>query len=256
MEKTVVTRYTSVPSILFVSGASMAETQTALIISRLNAALPTMVDGPSVPAKKPSMHSSVADSRISGADEPSAINERFAMVPFQVLMWNFRRAPLWTSCQMVFSELVISSMAAMNWSQTIPTPMKTQRRPRKYSTERSQDGQDCSYSPKAGRRKPPELHGRHVRCAAREQVGASNSFSACAKTRKVLAKSTTTRSAARQALSRSSAPDVGLAGSSSAAGSAASLTGSSTSATTGGQADSGGDGGCTVGDSCHTGSKS
>ena len=57
---------------------------TALINSRLKAADPTIVDGPSSPAGSPSLPIvSTTESKISGAEEPRAMRERFAMVGFQ-----------------------------------------------------------------------------------------------------------------------------------------------------------------------------
>lgn len=60
----------------------MHTTQIARIISRLNAADPTIVDGPSSPAYILFPKSSITESRISGADEPSAMSVRLAMVGF------------------------------------------------------------------------------------------------------------------------------------------------------------------------------
>ena len=48
----------------------------------LNAAEPTIVDGQSSPVCMPFEKSSITDSMISGADEPSAISEMLATVGF------------------------------------------------------------------------------------------------------------------------------------------------------------------------------
>jgi len=69
-------------AILF--GSSTDGMHTALINKRLKAAEPTIVDGPSSPAFSPSEPTvSSTDSKISGADDPKAMSERFAMVGFQ-----------------------------------------------------------------------------------------------------------------------------------------------------------------------------
>jgi hypothetical protein len=57
---------------------------TALINNRLKAAEPTIVDGPSSPAGwSIAVHTSLTASKISGAEEPRAMRERFASVAFQ-----------------------------------------------------------------------------------------------------------------------------------------------------------------------------
>jgi len=59
-----------------------AATQTAEMTNRLNAALLTIVAAPSLPILKPPKTTSMTESRISGADEPSAMSVRLATVPF------------------------------------------------------------------------------------------------------------------------------------------------------------------------------
>lgn len=54
--------------------------QIAMMTSKLNEADPTIVDGPRAPAKNRLFSTSMMDSRISGADEPRAINVRLACV--------------------------------------------------------------------------------------------------------------------------------------------------------------------------------
>lgn len=61
----------------------MATVQTAMMMRRLNAADPTIVEGPRAPAKKLPATTSITERMISGADEPSAMRERLAMVGFQ-----------------------------------------------------------------------------------------------------------------------------------------------------------------------------
>ena len=59
--------------------------EAALITRRLNAADPTIVEGPRSPAGLPkSLNASRIERIISGADDPNAIKVRFAKVAFQI----------------------------------------------------------------------------------------------------------------------------------------------------------------------------
>jgi len=81
IEKIAVVKNTPVSKINF--GSSTAGIHTADITNRLNAAEPTIVEGPSSPAFSPSVVAvSIMDKRISGADEPRAISVKFAIVGF------------------------------------------------------------------------------------------------------------------------------------------------------------------------------
>merc|ERR1719272_220695 len=80
IDKEPVTAKTASPSIFRISGEGIATTHTAVITSRLKAALPTIVEGPNSPAKNLFETHSMTDSRISGADDPRAIRVRLATV--------------------------------------------------------------------------------------------------------------------------------------------------------------------------------
>merc|ERR1719240_3282 len=88
MEYADVVRNTAYCLILRVSPGGIATMHTAVMTIRLNAAEPTIVDGPSSPELKPSLRTSTTERRISGADEPSAISVRLATVAFHTRAWN------------------------------------------------------------------------------------------------------------------------------------------------------------------------
>ena len=72
-------------------------------------------------------------SRISGADEPSAISDRFATVGFHtrtVTVSSCRVTPSRRVC--VRSREVMTSMAAMKMSATMATPRKQKSKPNMY----------------------------------------------------------------------------------------------------------------------------
>ena len=64
----------------------MTYMQMPMMTKKLNAAEPTIVPGPRLPASKPSPMISMTERRISGAEEPSTIRLRFATVLFQTLL--------------------------------------------------------------------------------------------------------------------------------------------------------------------------
>ena len=98
-----------------------------MITSMLNAAEPTIVDGPSSPDRIPRPQISITESRISGADEPSAISVRLATVSFHTLTRKRRVVPSMI-CFTVYVCDVTCSIAVMKMSATIATPKKVHRR--------------------------------------------------------------------------------------------------------------------------------
>ena len=120
-EKIAVVKNTPKSAIFF--GASTAMIETALITSKLKAADPTIVNGPSAEAgalRSPTVQNTL--SKISGADEPKAIKVRFAIVAFQtgVSMKNLFLFLSTTSTYTVFE--VITSIASMKMSAIILIP--------------------------------------------------------------------------------------------------------------------------------------
>jgi hypothetical protein len=128
MEKDAVMLYTCKPSILRCSPLGMQLTQTAEMQSKLKAALPTIVEGPNSPLKNSLPSSSITLSKISGALEPSAISVKLETVSFQTGTVKYR--PVFKHLLCMVLE-VMRSMAPMNTSDTIATPMKHHKSPRK-----------------------------------------------------------------------------------------------------------------------------
>ena len=137
------------------SPLGIAITQTPVITSKLNAAEPTIVLGPSFPASKFEPMISMIDRRISGADDPRAIRVRFATVSFQTRTstssYSLPGPGLATFT--IFTLLVIVSIAHMNTSAIIATPVKDHINATKYSMPRTTD--DHSLSLNIGSNKVP-----------------------------------------------------------------------------------------------------
>merc|ERR1719446_28246 len=100
-------------------------TQMPIMTSKLNAAEPTMVPGPSPPGSASFSRSgrvSITERRISGAEEPRAISVRLATVAFQTKNVTSPSDPSALIFVIFFSLLVITSIAAMNTSAMMATP--------------------------------------------------------------------------------------------------------------------------------------
>jgi len=109
-------------------------THTALMTSRLKAALPTIVEGPSSPARNSFLKRSMTLSKISGALEPKAMRVRLATVSFQTLVVSHfsSESPTLDARLATLTNLfleVIFSMAAMKTSLTMATPMNSHTSP-------------------------------------------------------------------------------------------------------------------------------
>ena len=124
IDQTAVVTKTPIERIVRTSPAGMATMHTAVITKRLKAAEPTIVPGPSLLAWNSPENASITFSRISGADEPSAINVRLATVAFHMCVWKSFCTPS-TVTLTVFSLLVMVSMELMNTSAPSATPRKT-----------------------------------------------------------------------------------------------------------------------------------
>lgn len=85
---------TPVSSTFLIVPVGTAKTDIAEITSKLNAADPTIVEGPSSPGVDPRVYSvSITERRISGALDPNAIKVRFAIVGFQTVTVYFCMFP-------------------------------------------------------------------------------------------------------------------------------------------------------------------
>jgi len=92
---------------------------------RLNEADPTIVDGPSSPAGFPSRpHCSTTASKISGAEDPRAMSERFAIVAFQIGTSILTGFPFLSGTSTYWTVEVMTSIASMNKSAMSAIPTK------------------------------------------------------------------------------------------------------------------------------------
>merc|ERR1712137_99542 len=122
-----------------------------MIINRLKAAEPTIVEGPSFPLWNPFLMVSIMESKISGADEPNAMSVRFATVSFHNLYVLIRFSDF-TRIRSFFR--VTSSIEATNLSAMMATPKKIQHNAIIYKVARNKGDQNCSAGIK-GKMKPP-----------------------------------------------------------------------------------------------------
>ncbi len=127
------TANTPISNIFFGVPSLTAMIDTAEITNKLKAAEPTMVEGPSSPGLTPNVYKvSITDSRISGADDPNAINVKLAIVGFQNRTLNSLSLPVSGSVYLMIEVFaVISSMAPMKMSETMEMPRKRYIRARK-----------------------------------------------------------------------------------------------------------------------------
>merc|ERR1719326_2427894 len=102
-----VTKKTCPDSTFLTSPTGRQVTHTAGMTMRLKAADPTMVDGPSGPANIPSMKTSMTERRISGAELPRAMRDKFATVAFQTSTFFF----LYMSCSPGTTSRTVLCMA-------------------------------------------------------------------------------------------------------------------------------------------------
>lgn len=126
-EKMVVTAKTHRSAIILTSLSSppTAIIETALITSKLNDAEPTIVDGPSSGGTASiSLSVEMTESKISGADEPSAISVKFATVSFQMATSMVTCSQLSSKYSYFLVYAVIDSMDSINMSEMMPMPTK------------------------------------------------------------------------------------------------------------------------------------
>ena len=101
----------------------MQAIDTPEITIRLKAADPTIVDGPNSPGSFPKFDTvSITESKISGAEEPKAINVKLAMVGFQIDTFIVCSIPSKSVYFTVFVWDVITSIASINTSETRAIP--------------------------------------------------------------------------------------------------------------------------------------
>lgn len=81
-------------SIFLSSGEGTLQIDIPEMTKRLNAADPTIVDGPSSPGGDPRLLTvSMTLSMISGAEDPSAMRLKFAIVGFQIVISPYLSTP-------------------------------------------------------------------------------------------------------------------------------------------------------------------
>mmetsp|Transcript_18923 Transcript_18923/g.66844 ORF Transcript_18923/g.66844 Transcript_18923/m.66844 type:complete len:222 (-) Transcript_18923:396-1061(-) len=121
------------------SPAGRPTTQIEMMTMRLNEAEPTIVDGPSSSGVVSSVCAvPMTASSTSGADEPSAMSDRFAMVGCHTLMVTVSLVPVvGFTRSTLLSLLVMTSMPAMKTSAMMATPRKQYMRPNRYRKMRT-----------------------------------------------------------------------------------------------------------------------
>jgi hypothetical protein len=114
--------------------SSTATIERPLMTSKLKAADPTIVEGP----REDGM-ASISDtvpitlSKISGADEPKAINVRFATVAFQTGISYYSFFLVSSSMNVtIFTSEVITSIASINMSDIIAIPTNKYTKDMRY----------------------------------------------------------------------------------------------------------------------------
>ena len=124
--------YTGILLIFRISPSGIQMIHIPVITSRLKAADPTIVPGPSSPASSLFPTSSMTDIRISGALVPKAIRLKFATVSFQTLTSKTLSSFFSIfGMRIIFVLLVIFSIPHMNESATMDVPRKHQSIPRR-----------------------------------------------------------------------------------------------------------------------------
>ena len=114
---------------------------TPLITIKLKAAEPTIVAGPSSPGSDPRLETvSITDSKISGADDPSAIKVKFAIVGFHTETVIVCSTPSISVYVMARVWEVITSMQSIKMSETIAIPKNKYTRAKKYAMANNQLG--------------------------------------------------------------------------------------------------------------------